>query len=224
MADYNDYDSQDPLHDAGDVQAYTVPNIIKSDASSPVNAELLGRSFEIKKQLLQSLKGTPGGILKPQLRRNSTFCPKSEDDDEVRSEEDKGNERKRRDQNNEWIQKLCEIVPELYTRAPPNLAKDAGQALKANGTKDGQPPKGWILSGAVEYIKDLQNQIDENNRKEVERVLHLKTLQLQDQGVSNVPISVGSTSAELALGEIGVGPHSEEYFKRVLRKALGIKN
>ena len=67
----------------------------------------------------------------------------------------------------------------------------------------------------------MQNSIDENNRKEVELIMRLKTLELKasNQPTQNIPIRIGYTSAEKALGEIGVGPCSEQYFKDVLVKA-----
>ena len=73
----------------------------------------------------------------------------------------------------------------------------------------------------MEYLQYLQNLIDENNRKEVELIMRLKTLELKaaNRPSENIPIRIGYTSAEKALGEIGVGPCSEEYFKNVLIKS-----
>ncbi|SGZ53091.1 CIC11C00000004529 [Sungouiella intermedia] len=206
---------------------HNVPNInIRQDSGSPVNAEFLSRSMDIKKQLSQSFQGTgtQGGVSKPHSRRNLTFHAKLEPDDENDPDE-QGNERKRRDNINERIQELLTLIPEKYFQdnGQDGTGYDEGMA-KNTGTKDGKPNKGQVLSKSVDYIQTLQNLIDENNRKEVELQLKLKTLQLKKQGKVNVPIQTGTTSAELALGEIGVGPHAEEYFKRVLMAANDRRN
>ncbi|ODQ58097.1 hypothetical protein WICANDRAFT_21804, partial [Wickerhamomyces anomalus NRRL Y-366-8] len=105
-------------------------------------------------------------------------------------------ERKRRDNMNEKIQELLTLIPQEFF----DDHKD-----KSSGTKDGKPNKGQILTKGLEYIQDLQNKIDENNRKEVELILKLKNLsvvknhQITDMNLNN-------TSAEIVLGEIGVGP------------------
>lgn len=197
-----------------------VPNInINQETGSPVNAELLSRSFDIKKQLSQSFHGggTQGGIAKPHSRRNLAFHPRLEPDDDNDLDE-QGNERKRRDNINERIQELLTLIPpEYFLENVREGALGYEDAISKNtGTKDGKPNKGQVLSKAVEYIQSLQNLIDENNRKEVELQLELKTAQMKNQGKTNVPILAGTTSAELALGEIGVGPHAEEYLKNVL--------
>lgn len=183
----------------------------------PVNAELLGRSFDIKKQLTHSMHGAgTGGISKAPGRRNSTHVA-AEDEN---GDEEQHNERKRRDDINERIQELLTLIPPDYFRdsAKEGSAGPEEGSSKSNGTKDGKPNKGQILTQAVEYIQALQNSIDENNRKEVELLLKMKTYQMQQEGQLNAPITVGTTSAELALGEIGVGPHSQEYFKAVLAR------
>ncbi|WPK23870.1 hypothetical protein PUMCH_001120 [Australozyma saopauloensis] len=192
---------------------------IKIEPGLPVNAELLGRSLDIKKQLTHSLQGggpSSGGVLKLPVRRNSVHVKNEDDNDD----EEQHNERKRRDDINERIQELLTLIPQKYFResAKEGLAGLEDNSSKSTGTKDGKPNKGQILTQAVEYIQALQNSIDENNRKEVELLLKMKTFQMQQEGKVNVPISVGATSAELALGEIGVGPHSQEYFKAVLAR------
>ena len=178
-------------------------------------------SINIKKQLSQSFQGTSsGGISKPQSRRNSAFHVMSDQDDE---DDGQGHERKRRDHINDRIQELLTLIPPDYFQ---DSSKDQGTAeelaARNTGTKDGKPNKGQILSKSVEYIKDLQNLIDENNRMEVQLLVKLRKLEMYEQGKVNVPVSVGTTSAELALGEIGVGPHSEEYFRKVLKDATGL--
>lgn len=201
-----------------------VPNIsVRQDSGLPVNAELLSRSFDIKKQLSQSFHGggVQGGVSKPHSRRNSAYHVKLEPDED---EDEQGNERKRRDNINERIQDLLGLIPPEYFQdngKDVNVTGYEESMAKSTGTKDGKPNKGQVLSKSVEYIQALQNKIDENNRKEVELQLKLKTLQMKQQGKTNVPILAGSTSAELALGEIGVGPHAEMYFKDVL---LGVSN
>lgn len=198
---------------------HNVPNI-NVRQESPVNAELLSRSFDIKKQLSQSFHGnvTQGGISKPHSRRNLAFHVKLEQDDDD-DQDEQGNERKRRDNINERIQELLTLIPVDYFQENGQETRYEEGMAKNTGTKDGKPNKGQVLSKSVEYIQSLQNLIDENNRKEVELQLKLMTLRMKKQGKVNVPILTGTTSAELALGEIGVGPHAEEYFKSVLRAA-----
>lgn len=236
----------------------TVPSIniggLPGLPASPVN-EFLGRSLDIKKQLLQSLQGhaaASGGVTKPKSRRNSAYYIKTEDGDGAESGklgengepgengDDQGIERKRRDNINEKIQELLTLIPGEYFQdvgkdgVPPAAnSPSAGQGpgyeealamAKSTGTRDGKPNKGQILTQAVEYIQHLQNSIDENNRREVELFLKMKTLEKQAQGQStggNVPVAVGPTSAERALGEIGVGPESEQYFRNVLLETPG---
>ncbi|RCK63617.1 Retrograde regulation protein 1 [Candida viswanathii] len=214
---------------------------------------LLGGSFDIKKQLSQSLNnagsggtssigggaGGGGGISKPHSRRNSTYIKShegsdNEDDTQDSNEKDGGNERKRRDNINEKIQELLTLIPPEFfqnnnskdskTKPSSKVVKEEtpeDEAAKNSGTKDGKPNKGQILTKSVEYLQYLQNAIDENNRKEVELIMRLKTLELKatNQSAENIPIRIGYTSAEKALGEIGVGPCSEQYFKDVLVKA-----
>lgn len=206
---------------------YNIPIInIKQDAGSP--GDVLSRSLDIKKQLSQSFQGTLGGISKPQSRRNSAYHVKSDpddDNDQDNDDDDQGNERKRRDNINERIQELLTLLPSecFLDNGQEEFEHESVAGLKGTGTKDGKPNKGQILTKSVDYIHQLQNIIDENNRKEVELLLKLQTLKLEAQGKVNVPVSIGTTSAELALSEIGVGPHSEEYFKRVLLEATGSK-
>ncbi|KAL6449565.1 RTG1 Retrograde regulation protein 1 [Candida maltosa Xu316] len=214
---------------------------------------LLSGSFDIKKQLSQSLNNSgsgigasnSGGISKPHSRRNSTYIKShegsdNEDDDQGGNDKDGGNERKRRDNINEKIQELLTLIPaDFFQNGTNNVPEPKPKAAttatnktakestpdddlgKNSGTKDGKPNKGQILTKSVEYLQYLQNLIDENNRKEVELIMRLKTLELKaaNQPTENIPIRIGYTSAERALGEIGVGPCSEEYFKDVLVKS-----
>ncbi|KAG7663994.1 RTG1 [[Candida] subhashii] len=180
------------------------------------------------------------GISKPHSRRNSTVIKSqghSDNEDDGDEKLGEGNERKRRDNINEKIQELLTLIPsEFFQDANAKEAGGSGtfskegsaasmgdksggedENGKATGTKDGKPNKGQILTKSVEYLQYLQNLIDENNRKEVELIMKLKTLELKRNNRSpDVPIRIGYTSAEKALGEIGVGPCSEEYFRNVL--------
>lgn len=206
---------------------------------------VLSGSLDVKKQLSQSLNNAGvgigssygnGGISKPQSRRNSTHIKSREgsdnEDDDDQNDKDVGNERKRRDNINDKIQELLTLIPSEFfqsntdsnTKAGTKVAKENSpdeDSMKNSGTKDGKPNKGQILTKSVEYLQYLQNLIDENNRKEVELIMRLKTLELKTSNrlKGNIPIRVGYTSAEKALGEIGVGPCSEEYFKNVLIKS-----
>ncbi|GMG44443.1 unnamed protein product [Ambrosiozyma monospora] len=110
-------------------------------------------------------------------------------------------DRKRRDNMNEKIQELLELIPKSFFED----SKD-----KSSGTKDGKPNKGQILSKSVDYINWLQAQIDERNRKEVELSIKLRNLEISN----NVPVSkrmnLLHTSAEIGLSRIGVGPLAEQ--------------
>lgn len=201
-------------------RALAIPNI-KSESAD----KLLSKSGDIKKQLSQSLygssgpSGSSGGVSKPHSRKNSIIAMKSDEDDEE-DDEDQGNERKRRDNINDKIQELLTLIPpELFQESAPAVHSglvydqeaEISAAVKNSGTKDGKPNKGQILTKSVEYLQYLQNLIDENNRKEVE--LAMKLRRLQGHGTAE---HEGHTSAEQALGEIGVGPLSDAYFKLVL--------
>ena len=206
---------------------------------------VLSGSLDVKKQLSLSLNTAGvgigssygnGGISKPQSRRNSTYIKSHEgsdnEDEDDQNDKDVGNERKRRDNINDKIQELLTLIPsEFFQSNTDNNTKTGTKVVKENspeddavknsGTKDGKPNKGQILTKSVEYLHYLQNLIDENNRKEVELIMRLKTLELKaaNRPSENIPIRIGYTSAEKALGEIGVGPCSEEYFKNVLIKS-----
>lgn len=180
---------------------------------------LLSKSTDIKRQLSHSFQGIthPGGIQKPQLRKNSLARIKS--NDSVGDDEDgEGNERKRRDNINDKIQELLTLIPAEFFQPGKDLkdnknGEDGEPIIKNSGTKDGKPNKGQILTSSVEYIQYLQDIIDKNNREEIELILKLQSLNSQ---ISN---QISPTSAEIALGEIGVGTESEEYFKNVLINA-----
>lgn len=176
----------------------------------------LSRSFNNGGGYLSS-SNPSGGITKSQGRRPSVYLPKQND-------EDGGvlSEKKKTDEINETIQVLLTLIPTEFFESDSKRTDDNKEedAFKLNGLKDGKPHKGQILTKSVEYIQHLQNLIDTNNRKEVELIVKLKKLQQQQSpGLQNTTITVGHTSAERALGEIGVGAPelAEEYFKNVIR-------
>ncbi|ODV59935.1 Rtg1p ASCRUDRAFT_18290, partial [Ascoidea rubescens DSM 1968] len=109
-------------------------------------------------------------------------------------------ERKRRDNINEKIQELGTIIPKTFF-------EDSKE--KSSGTKDGRPNKGQILTKTVEYIKYLQDKIDEQNKLENDLIINLKNLENIKNIEQNSKPSLlyfKNTSAEIALGKIGVGP------------------
>lgn len=128
-------------------------------------------------------------------------------------------DRKRRDNINERIQELLTIIPgdffTEYTKNGVNI--DSGSTLndikngsttpkaKGTGTRDGKPNKGQILTQAVEFITYLQNQIDTNNREEVDLIAKLQELNRKTGVVIN-DINLENTSAEEMLSKVGVGP------------------
>ncbi|KAH3681988.1 hypothetical protein WICPIJ_007059 [Wickerhamomyces pijperi] len=127
-------------------------------------------------------------------KRKSTSKVKSEglEDDDEDDDDDKS---KKKDNINEKIQEMLTLVPDTYFTEN----KD-----RSSGTKDGKPNKGQILTKGVEFLQDLQNKIDENNRREVELIWKLKKLiQVKNQPLD---INLQNTSAEMILAEIGVGP------------------
>lgn len=127
--------------------------------------------------------------------RRKSIARSSNDDEN----DDDSEDRKKRDNMNDKIQEMLHLVPEAYFVEN----KD-----RSSGTKDGKPNKGQILTKGVEYIQDLQNKIDENNRKEVELIWKLKKLIKANSGnpVDLGGLNLNNTSAEIVLSEIGVGP------------------
>lgn len=137
------------------------------------------------------------------------------------------NDRKRRDNINERIQELLDMIPEEYfdsyygknsetgtpvatpgfggsvssTPATPG----AGNKSKGSGTRDGKPNKGQILTQTVEFITRLQNGVDAKNREEVDLMTKVINLSKKTGTIMN-DIDLEHTSAEVELGKIGVGP------------------
>lgn len=237
----NNESSDSPLNYEDEAKSVNIANMGMNSEQTDM---LLSRSSDIKRQLSQSLQGggshQHGGIGKPHSRKNSIVPVKSHGSDENDEDNDdlQGNERKRRDKINEKIQELLSLIPPGYFQESATnnnqtqKTNDSQQsnheamvaaAVKSFGTKDGKPNKGQVLTKSLEYIQALQNTIDENNRKEVELKILLKKLELEAENkLSDVPVEVGYTSAERALGEIGVGPLSDDYYKEVLVRSAGI--
>ncbi len=120
---------------------------------------------------------------------------------------------KRKDIVNEKIQELATIIPESFLLAPVK-SQTAGTVLTSpqfhpvnTGTKDKRPNKGTILIKSVEYIKMLQQLIDEQNRQEVELQDQLRNLEVTS-GLD--PSDFATTSAEKALANLGVLSADEE--------------
>lgn len=237
----NNESSDSPLNYEDEAKTINIANMGMNNEQTDM---FFSRSSDIKKQLSQSLQGggshQHGGIGKPHSRKNSIVPVKSHgsDDNDDDNDDSQGNERKRRDKINEKIQELLSLIPPNYFQESTtnnnqtqktndtqlyNHEAMVAAAVKNFGTKDGKPNKGQVLTKSLEYIQALQNTIDENNRKEVELKILLKKLELESQNKSSdVPVNIGYTSAERALGEIGVGPLSDEYFKQVLVRSAGI--
>ena len=145
------------------------------------------------------------------------------------------NDRRRRDNINERIQELLEMIPDelfdsYYARAaegntpgqtpgsssatPGASSSDAMAAAVAaavaakprgSGTRDGKPNKGQILTQTVEFITLLQNSVDSKNREEMELIAKVKHLSKKTGTIVN-DIDLEHTSAEVELSRIGVGP------------------
>lgn len=117
-------------------------------------------------------------------------------------------ERRRRDNINEKIQELASLVPEsmLYNQ------NDTSPSAAAGGTntltKDGRPNKGTILTKSVEYIRNLQNVIDEQNQRELEMQELVQQLQRQ-LGIEVTEFK--HTSAELLLARIRGASGGNDY-------------
>ncbi|KAA8909344.1 hypothetical protein TRICI_004547 [Trichomonascus ciferrii] len=113
-------------------------------------------------------------------------------------------ERRRRDNINEKIKELCDLLPEAFLYA-------ANDPTAYNGSKDDKPNKGTILARSVDYIRKLQQIIDDQNRRELELQDSVQQLQRQcGQPVTDF----GETSAEAGLARLGLDehpPHSPEF-------------
>ncbi|SMN20250.1 similar to Saccharomyces cerevisiae YOL067C RTG1 Transcription factor (bHLH) involved in interorganelle communication between mitochondria, peroxisomes, and nucleus [Maudiozyma saulgeensis] len=140
------------------------------------------------------------------------------------------NDRRRRDNINERIQELLDMIPEAYfdsyyaknseagtpvntpggssssvtTPATPNMLSTSSKG-KGSGTRDGKPNKGQILTQTVEFITRLQNEVDAKNREEVDLMAKVSSLSKKTGTIVN-DINLEHTSAEVELAKIGVGP------------------
>lgn len=174
----------------------------------------LSHSLDFKKP--RSLVGTSNlvssfaGVSKPRSRRSSFRSNDSDDEDE-------GNERKRRDNINDRIQELLTLIPpEFFQHDQESIINEEGEVqIKNSGTRDGKPNKGQILTNSVKYIRYLQDLIDENNK--IESDLKNRLLALDPS------FAVDVSSAEEALGEIGVGNYSDQYYHDILKLTLSNK-
>lgn len=130
------------------------------------------------------------------------------------------NDRRRRDNINERIQELLELIPEDFfdgyylksskssnASSPNNLYGNIATTPKpkSTGTRDGKPNKGQILTQAVELITKLQNEVDTKNREEVDLMMKVQRLSKKTGTILN-DINLENTSAEVELAKIGVGP------------------
>ncbi|CAN6625341.1 hypothetical protein TRVA0_010S01442 [Trichomonascus vanleenenianus] len=109
-------------------------------------------------------------------------------------------ERRRRDNINEKIKELADLVPEPFLLGQPDAN---GNYSTVGIAKDEKPNKGTILSKSVDYIKHLQHVIDEQNRRELELQELVQSLQ---QAAGQPVTEFGYTSAELELSKLGIGP------------------
>lgn len=105
-------------------------------------------------------------------------------------------ERRRRDNINEKIKELCDLLPEQFLMAAMDFQ---GNPI----VKDEKPNKGTILSRSVDYIKQLQIVIDDQNRREIELHEMIHSLERQlGRPLTEFPY----TSAEISLSKAGIGP------------------
>lgn len=113
-------------------------------------------------------------------------------------------ERRRRDNINEKIKELSELLPEQY------LTAAAESSSKGNAKDDNRPHKGTILALSVEYIRKLQLVIDEQNHKELE---HQQTINDLETRLGITPTEFTYTTAEKALSRLGLRPIEESPFE-----------
>lgn len=172
----------------------TKPNALGTSpgllGSKPMSVPRVGKSAS--SALSKSLDNESQSVLLAERRRR-------------RRESHNAVERRRRDNINEKIQELATLVPESMLLAPDSYAQ--GSLNTGVLTKDGKPNKGTILTKSVEYIRQLQNVIDEQNRREAELQELVQSLQRR-LGVTVTQF--GKTSAELMLAKI-LGPQTETY-------------
>lgn len=142
-----------------------------------------------------------GGDLKFPPTSSSTTKPTVEDRQQLllerrrrRRESHNAVERRRRDNINEKIKELSELVPEQFLLA----AMETGVK---SGTADDRPNKGTILARSVDYIRLLQQIIDRQNHVEVEFQELVNKYQVR---VGEEPTAYHYTSAEVALREAGM--------------------
>lgn len=174
---------------------------------NPIKTGSLEEQIEkfLKKSLCQS-EGIIGGISKQQSRRKSF----KSNDFEV---ENDGKDRKQRENFNDRITELMGLIPQEFLLIDKHelMLNEDRDLTKSSINSDAKPYKGQILTNSVRYINYLQDRIDKNNQIEVELMSELETL--------NPTYSSSLTSAEIALGDIGVGKYSDQYFIDVLQRS-----
>lgn len=148
-------------------------------------------------------------ISKPNNNNNNNLSSSTPDDKQhsllaerrrKRRESHNAVERRRRDNINEKIKELCDLLPEAFLAA-------ASDPNAYNGSKDDKPNKGTILSRSVDYIRKLQQIIDDQNRSELE----LQDMVQNYQRQLNQPVTeFGQTSAEIGLANLGIRSDDEE--------------
>jgi hypothetical protein len=165
-------------------QRFLNENAVASTSSTPVGSYEYSLSPSHKPKLSSSHPDDKQQLILAERRRR-------------RRESHNAVERRRRDNINEKIKELCDLLPEQFLMA----------ALDIQGNpivKDERPNKGTILSRSVDYIKQLQVVIDEQNRREVELQEMVRSL---EQQLGRPPTEFGHTSAEYSLSKAGIGPH-----------------
>lgn len=198
----------------------TLSTIINPDTSMSVNNTPRIRS-SLSKQTMLSPYGVENSDGEEDDRQNSMANSYQNDDNAlsriISANTDGGDnttlprepERKRKDNINNKIQELHDLIPR-------DFFADLGE--KNTGTKDGKPNKGQILSKSVDYITWLQNEVDVRNRREVELALVLESIRGDEMPPRES--NPGHTVAEVMLGKIGVGPLAEVWNLAL----LGLKN
>jgi hypothetical protein len=183
------------------IERFIHDNAIQSASTTPMGSYdpySASPGYSVPREPDPSVSGTTGG------GSYGKSAPISTDDKQQqmlerrrrRRESHNAVERRRRDNINEKIKELSELIPEKFLMAGMDQ-----QALQKGG--DDRPNKGTILSRSVDYIRQLQSIIDEQNRAEVEFQERVNGLQ-RELGAEITEFKF--TSAELALSRLGIGP------------------
>lgn len=165
-------------------QRFLNENAVASNSSTPVGSYEYSLSPGHKPKLSSSHPDDKQQMILAERRRR-------------RRESHNAVERRRRDNINEKIKELCDLLPEHFLLAAVDMQ---GNPI----VKDERPNKGTILSRSVDYIRQLQLVIDEQNRREVELQEMIHSL---EQQLGRPPTEFGHTSAEISLSKAGIGSH-----------------